>query len=477
MANYIISMPLQDIWKDKRGEENNMAKGSFHSAARSLRVVQADVDQEKMPNSMSVNRGSKCLVIEGNQNVFGNIKVNGAKNAAVAILPASLLTEGAVKVDNLPNITDINKLVDIIVALGAKVTSPGKGHLCIDASSVNRFAPPANLVNQLRASYYLMGSLLGRFGQVEVPMPGGCDLGPRPIDQHIKGFTALGAKVDLEHGIVKIKARKLKGAHIYLDVVSVGATINIMLAAVKAEGKTIIENAAKEPEIVDTANFLNALGCQVVGAGTDVIKINGVKTLGDVEHKVIPDRIEAGTYMIAAAATNGQATVIDIIPKHLDPLTAKLKEMGADVEVGPDWITVKGREVLQPSDVKTFPYPGFPTDLQPPIMVLLTRAQGTSLITENVFERRFRHVDELKKMGAKIKLEGRTAIIEGGHKLYGAPVKAMDLRGGAAFIIAGLKSDGKTVLTGIEHVDRGYEDIVSRFKQLSVNIERSFVQG
>ncbi len=449
---------------------------SFHSAARPLRVVQANEKQEQLPGAGTYDAPSKCLVIEGGQKLYGDIKINGAKNAAVAILPAALLAERTVKIENLPNITDISKLVEIIIALGAKVTSPGKGCLCVDASTVSRYAPPANLVNQLRASYYLMGSLLGRFGQVEVPMPGGCDLGPRPIDQHIKGFTALGAHVELEHGIVKIKARKLTGAHIYLDVVSVGATINIMLAAVKAEGKTIIENAAKEPEIVDTANFLNALGCQVVGAGTDVIKINGVKKLGDVEHNVIPDRIEAGTFMIAAAAAGGEVQVLDIIPKHLDPLTAKLKEVGAEVDVGPDWIVVKEKENLQASDVKTFPYPGFPTDLQPPIMVLLTRAQGTSLITENVFERRFRHVDELKKMGANIKVEGRIAVIEGGQKLYGAPVRAMDLRGGAAFIIAGLKSEGKTVLTGVEHIDRGYEDIVDRFRELSVQIQRSFVE-
>ncbi len=451
-----------------------MSKGSFTSATRHFKPLEAHAEREATQQFRQRGSGTACLVVEGGQSISGEISINGAKNAAVAILPAALLAERTVKVDNLPNITDIQKLTDIIVSLGAKVSSPGRGYLCIDPSSVNSCIPPANLVNQLRASYYLMGSLLGRFGQVEVPKPGGCDLGPRPIDQHIKGFTALGAQVNQEHGIVKIKARKLQGAHIYLDVVSVGATINIMLAAVKAEGKTIIENAAKEPEIVDTANFLNALGCQVVGAGTDVIKINGVKKLGEVEHKVIPDRIEAGTFMIAAAATGGEARVCEIIPKHLDPLTAKLKEVGADVEVGPDWILVRGGRKLRASDIKTFPYPGFPTDLQPPIMVLMTGAPGTSYITENVFERRFRHVDELKKMGASINLLGRTAVIEGGHKLYGAPVKAMDLRGGAAFIIAGLKSEGKTILTGIEHIDRGYENIVERFKCLSVHMERSF---
>lgn len=415
---------------------------------------------------------SEQLIIRGNQKINGMIKINGAKNAAVAVLPAALLTEGTVRVENLPDITDISRLVDIISALGAKVSMPAKGCLHINSSGVNSFVPPASLVSKLRASYYLMGSLLGRFRQVEIPMPGGCDLGPRPIDQHIKGFSALGAKVQLESGIVKVKARKLRGAHIYLDVVSVGATINIMLAASRAEGKTIIENAAKEPEIVDVANFLNAMGCQVVGAGTDVIKIQGIKEPGCAEHTVIPDRIEAGTYMIAAAATEGEALLQDVIPKHLDPVIAKLREVGAEVEVGPDWLKVKGNSHLNPSDVKTFPYPGFPTDLQPPIMVLLTRAKGISLVTENVFERRFRHVDELKRMGARIKVEGRTAIIEGGNELNGAPVRAMDLRGGAAFIIAGLSSRGETILSGVEHIDRGYARIEDRFRQLGVEIRR-----
>jgi UDP-N-acetylglucosamine 1-carboxyvinyltransferase len=415
------------------------------------------------------------LHIKGKQKIKGEIRVNGAKNAAVAILPAALLTEGVVKIDNLPRITDIDKLVDILNALGAKVSSSEERCLYIDSSGVDNFSPPPSLVNKFRASYYLMGVLLGRFGKVAIPMPGGCNLGPRPIDQHIKGFTALGAKVELEHGIVKIKAKKLRGAHIYLDVVSVGATINIMLAAVRAEGKTIIENAAKEPEIVDVANFLNAMGAQVIGTGTDVIKIQGVPELGQAEHTIIPDRIEAGTFMIATAATRGEALVTEVIPKHLDPIIAKLKEVGAYLEVGPDWVKVKGNNVLFPADVKTFPYPGFPTDLQAPMMVLLTQAPGISFITENVFEGRFRHVDELKKMGARIKLGGRTAIIEGGYELVSAPVRAMDLRGGAAFIIAGLISRGETVLAGVEHIDRGYEFIEERLKQLGVNVERKII--
>ncbi|MGI6328054.1 MAG: UDP-N-acetylglucosamine 1-carboxyvinyltransferase [Dethiobacteria bacterium] len=416
------------------------------------------------------------LLLKGKQQINGTIQINGAKNAAVAILPAALLTRGTVEVDNLPKITDIDKIIQILQSLGAVVTSTGKRSVSIDSSRVNSFCPPPSIVNKFRASYYFMGSLLGRFSQVEIPLPGGCNLGPRPIDQHVKGFTALGAEVELKHGIVKIKARRLMGTHIYLDVVSVGATINIMLAAARAEGKTVIENAAREPEIVDVANFLNAMGAQVVGAGTDVIKIQGVPELGQAEHSVIPDRIEAGTFMIAAAATRGEALVADVIPKHLDSIIAKLKEVGNDVEVGPDWVRVKGNSRLSPADVKTFPYPGFPTDLQAPMIVLLTQAGGTSFVTENVFEERFNHLCELRKMGAKIKLGGRTAIIEGGHELSGAPVKALDLRGGAAFIIAGLISKGETRLEGVEHIDRGYEKIEERFKLLGVNIERRIQQ-
>ena len=410
--------------------------------------------------------------VKGKQRVKGSIVINGAKNSAVALLPAALLTEEIVKIDNLPKITDIDILMDIMGALGASVSSTGNHSLCIDGANVNSYSPPGALVNQLRASYYLMGSLLGRFGRVEIPMPGGCDLGPRPIDQHIKGFSAMGARVDMEYGLIKIVAKQLRGAHIYLDVVSVGATINIMLAAAKAEGKTIIENAAKEPEIVDVANFLNAMGAQVRGAGTDVIKIQGVKKLFAVEHSVIPDRIEAGTFMIAAAATGGDLMVKGVIPKHLEPVTAKLKEVGVDVESGPDFLRVIGRDKLSPCDVKTFPYPGFPTDLQPHMMVLLTKAPGISLVTENVFERRFCHIEELHKMGAQITLEGRTAIIEGGKALSSAPLRALDLRGGAAFIIAALMAEGDTIITDVKYIDRGYEKIEERFREVGVSVKR-----
>ena len=412
------------------------------------------------------------FLVKGKQRTEGRIVINGAKNSAVALLPAALLTEETVKIDNLPQITDIDKLLNIIRLLGASVSSPGDHSLSINGANVNSFSPSGMLVNQLRASYYLMGSLLGRFGCVEIPMPGGCDLGPRPIDQHIKGFSAMGAKVEMDHGLMKVFAKELRGAHIYLDVVSVGATINIMLAAVKAEGKTIIENAAREPEIVDVANFLNAMGAQVRGAGTDVIKIQGVKRLHAVEYSVIPDRIEAGTFMIAAAATGGELVVEGVIPKHLEPVTAKLKEVGVEVETGPDYLRVSGREYLSPCDVKTFPYPGFPTDLQPHMMVLLTRAPGISLVTENVFERRFCHIDELRKMGAQITLEGRTAIIEGGGELSSAPLKAMDLRGGAAFIIAALMANGDTVINDVKYIDRGYERIEERFHKVGVSVQR-----
>ncbi len=414
----------------------------------------------------------QCLRIYGKQKTHGSIRINGAKNSAVAILPAALLTCKTVKIDNLPDITDIQRLMEILTVLGAKVSSLTETSLELNLSGVGSSIPPPELVNQLRASYYLMGSLLGRFKRVDIPMPGGCDLGPRPIDQHIKGFTALGADVHLDHGVMKLRAKELKGAHIYLDIVSVGATINIMLAAVLAEGKTVIENVAKEPEIVDVANFLNAMGAQIRGAGTDVIKIQGVKELGSAEHIVIPDRIEAGTFMIAAAATGGEVLIRDIIPKHLDAIIAKLKEVGVSLDIGLDWVLVKGSGCLMPSDVKTFPYPGFPTDLQPHMMVLLACSRGTSLITENVFERRFRHIDELKKMGARIKIEGRSAVIEGGHELTGASLQAMDLRGGASFVIAGLISKGETLIRGVEHIDRGYERIEDRFNSLGVKVER-----
>lgn len=414
---------------------------------------------------------SRLLITGNGKPLSGSVKISGAKNAAVAIIPAALLTEAPVIIENLPEIRDIAILVEILRELGVKAGWEFPSTLHIDASNLKRWSAPYDFVKKLRASYYLIGALVGRFGRAEVPVPGGCDLGPRPIDQHIKGLAALGAKVEVEHGMIKVDANKLTGAHIYLDVVSVGATINIMLAAVKAQGKTIIENAAKEPEIVDVANFLNAMGAQIRGAGTDVIKITGVSNLGPATHTVIPDRIEAGTYMIAAAATGGDVLLSDVIPKHLDPVTAKLREMDVSVDVSDDQIRVTSQPVLQPADIKTFPYPGFPTDLQSLAMVLLTRAGGSSVITENVFEGRFKHVDELKRMGARIKVEGRTAIVDGRCHLTGAPVRATDLRAGAAFIVAGLIAQGETVISETDHIYRGYEKICRKFTTIGADIK------
>lgn len=413
------------------------------------------------------------LIIPGNQTIRGKIKVSGAKNAAVAVLPASIIPGAKVYIENIPEIDDVSTLVQILESMGLYIRRRGRNALEIDSSKMWPDAtPPYDLVKKLRASSYFMGSLLARFKRADVPAPGGCELGPRPIDQHLKGFAALGADVSVEHGIVKLRAEKLHGAKIYLDVVSVGATINIMLAAVGAEGRTVIENAAKEPEIVDLANFLNAIGASVRGAGTDIIRIDGVKDFYSASHNIIPDRIEAGTLLMAAAATGGDLLLQDVIPTHLEASIAKLKEMGYKISTTLDTVEIKGAAELTPVDIKTFPYPGFPTDLQPLGMVVLTRVPGTSIITENVFENRFRHVDELKRMGARIKLEGRTAVVEGGNRLTGAPVKVTDLRAGAALIVAGLIAKGETVLSGVEHIYRGYENIEEKYAEIGVQIYR-----
>jgi UDP-N-acetylglucosamine 1-carboxyvinyltransferase len=412
----------------------------------------------------------KLCIAGNNTPLHGKVKVSGAKNSAVAIIPAAILSAAPVRIDNLPDIQDIHILAEILRSLGVGV-SWQNGTLDVDAGKLFDWRATYDLVKRLRASYYLLGALAGRCGRAVVPAPGGCDLGPRPIDQHIKGLAALGARVRVEHGLIKMEASRLTGADIYLDVVSVGATINIMLAAVRARGRTVIENAAKEPEIVDTANFLNAMGANIRGAGTDVIKITGVDELGGAVHTVIPDRIEAGTYMIAAAATGGDVLLCDVIPKHLDPIVAKLREMGISVEVADDQVRVVSQGPPQAVDVKTFPYPGFPTDLQSLIMVLLTRAKGSSVITENVFEGRFRHVDELKRMGARIKVEGRAALVEGPVQLTGAPVSATDLRAGASFIIAGLIAKGETHISQIGHISRGYEKVCEKFSCLGADIK------
>ncbi len=413
------------------------------------------------------------IVINGGNKLHGKVRISGAKNAAVAILPAALMSTGKISLSNLPDINDVRTLIAILENLGVGIRRRGRNAVELKPARLRGYSPPYELVKKMRASYYLMGSLLARFGRAEVPIPGGCDLGPRPIDQHLKGFAALGVDIEIEHGLIKLKvANKMRGAHIYLDVVSVGATINLMLAAAAAEGRTVLENAAKEPEIVDVANFLNAMGASIKGAGTDVIRIDGVSQFGSAEHIVIPDRIEAGTFMMAAAATGGEVVVEEVIPKHLEAVTAKLREMGAAVAVEPERIWVKRTGKLLPSDLKTFPYPGFPTDLQPLSMALLTAAEGTSIITENVFDGRFRHVDELKRMGAQIKVEGRTAVVEGGLPLSAAPVTATDLRAGAALVVAGLMAEGETVVSEAEHIDRGYEQFEEKLRGLGASIKR-----
>lgn len=412
------------------------------------------------------------LIIEGGTKLKGKVNISGFKNAAVAIIPATLLAADKCVIENIPLIRDVFILKEIMKDLGADVELSDDGVMTIDTSKIKECDSTNDLSQKLRASYYLIGAGLSRFKEVNASYPGGCDIGTRPIDQHIKGFEALGAKVDIEHGVIKVKADRLIGTKIYLDVVSVGATINIMMAAVLAEGTTIIENAAKEPHIVDVANFLNSMGADVRGAGTDVIKINGVDKLHGCTYSVIPDQIEAGTYMIAAAATKGDVIINNVIPKHLEPITAKLMEMGVKVVEYGDSIRVTGTDELKNINIKTLPYPGFPTDLQQPMTVFLSTVKGTSIVTESIFEGRFKYVDELKRMGAKIKVEGRTAVIEGVEKLSGAKVMATDLRAGAAFVIAGLIAEGITELGSIYHVDRGYEKIENKLINLGAKISR-----
>lgn len=413
------------------------------------------------------------LVINGQKPLNGEVYISGAKNAAVAVIPAALLVEGTCRIENIPNIKDVKIITDLLVKLGAKLKHEDNNSITIDAMEVNSYKAEYEMVKSMRASYYLLGALLGRFKNAEVALPGGCDFGFRPMDQHIKGFEALGAKVAIEHGVVKVRADKLVGAQIYLDVVSVGATINLMLAAVRAEGITTIENAAKEPHVVDVANFLNAMGANVKGAGTDVIKIKGVESLrGGGTYSIIPDQIEAGTFMIAAAATGGDVTVKNLIPKHMESLTAKLMEMNVKIVEGEDWIRVIGTDKITKVNIKTLPYPGFPTDLHPPIAVLLCLAEGTSTITEGVWDLRFQYIDELKRMGANIKVEGRIAVIEGVPELSGAPINATDLRAGAAMVIAALVARGTSEIHNVKYIDRGYENIEEKFRNLGADVRR-----
>ena len=414
------------------------------------------------------------IIIHGRKPLKGDIYISGAKNAAVAVLPAALLIEGSCRIENLPDIKDTRILEETLTQLGAKVTFEDRNTVLIDSTDVNSYIASYDMIKSMRASYYLLGALLGRFGKAEVALPGGCDFGHRPIDQHIKGFEALGAKVVIENGMIKLTAEKLTGNQIYLDVISVGATINLMLAAVVAEGTTVIENAAKEPHIVDTANFLNAAGADIKGAGTDVIKIRGVKSLkGGNVHSIIPDMIEAGTFMIASAATDGDVTVRNVIPKHLESLSAKLQEMNINVEEGDDWIRVTGGNgTIRKVNIKTLPYPGFATDLHPPVTVLLCLAEGNSTITESIWPQRFQYVDELRRMGAKIRANGGMAIIEGPVTLTGAQVNAIDLRAGAAVVLAGLAAEGKTEVSNVKYIDRGYENFVGKLQSLGADISR-----
>ncbi|MEF9934307.1 MAG: UDP-N-acetylglucosamine 1-carboxyvinyltransferase [Clostridium sp.] len=413
------------------------------------------------------------LLIEGGRKLVGKVKVSGAKNAAVAILPAAILADsGTCTIDNLPNIEDINCLEQIIGNLGATVER-APGTMKIDPSGIKSHLALRDEVKRMRASYYLIGALLSKFGKAEVVFPGGCNIGTRPIDQHIKGFEAMGATVTVEDGVIKAYTENgLRGANIYLDVVSVGATINIMLAATKAEGTTIIENAAKEPHIVDVANFLNSMGANVKGAGTDVIKIKGVDKIVASDYSVIPDQIEAGTYMIVGAITKGDVTVENVIPKHLESITAKLLEMGINVEEGEDSVRVTCEGRPKSINLKTLPYPGFPTDLQQPMSTLLAVSEGVSTINESIWEGRFRHIGELQKMGAIGEVDGKIAKITGVEGLTGAEVEATDLRAGAAMVVAGLVASGTTKVTNLVHVDRGYEHIEDKLTALGASIKR-----
>lgn len=409
--------------------------------------------------------------IRGGNPLVGEVEIGGAKNAALPVLAASTMTEETVYIDNLPDVRDINVLLDAMEHIGILVKRTDRHKAVINAGNINSLVVEEETLKKIRGSYYFLGALLGKYKHAEVVLPGGCDIGSRAIDQHIKGFRALGAKVTIEHGLIKATADRLVGGHIYMDVSSVGATINVMMAATMAEGMTIIENSAKEPHVVDLANFLNSMGANIRGAGTDVIRIKGVERLHGTEYTIIPDQIEAGTYMFAAAVTKGDVTVKNVIPKHLESITSKLLEIGCEVEETDDCIRVVASKPLQHTQVKTLPYPGFPTDMQPQITVALALSRGTSIVTESIFENRFKYVDELTRMGASIKVEGNTAIIDGVEKYTGASISAPDLRAGAALVIAALAAEGVTVVDDIKYIQRGYEDFHLKLQGLGAQIE------
>ena len=411
-------------------------------------------------------------IIKGGNPLVGEVEIGGAKNAALAILAAAIMTDETVLIDNLPDVNDINVLLEAIQGIGAMVQRVDRHTVKINGSAITDFNIEYDYIKKIRASYYLLGAMLGKYKRADVALPGGCNIGSRPIDQHLKGFRALGADVDIEHGKIVAEAEHLRGTHLYFDVVSVGATINVMMAAAMADGLTIMENVAKEPHVVDVANFLNSMGANIRGAGTDVIKIRGVKSLHKTEYSIIPDQIEAGTFMFAAAATKGDVTVLNVIPKHLDATISKLVDIGCEVEEFDDAVRVVAKNRLRSTQVKTLPYPGYPTDMQPQIGVVLALAQGTSTITESIFENRFKYLDELARMGAVIKVEGNSATIEGVEKFSGARVSAPDLRAGAALCIAGLATDGITIVDDIVYIQRGYERFEEKLRGLGGIIEK-----
>lgn len=409
--------------------------------------------------------------IKGGNPLVGDVEIGGAKNAALPILAASAMTDETVYIDNVPDVRDINVMLDAMQDIGVVVKHAGRHKVILNAGNIHSLVAENEAIKKIRASYYLMGALLGKYKCAEVALPGGCDIGCRAIDQHIKGFRALGAEVVIEHGLIKAKTQQLVGGHIYMDVVSVGATINVMMAAALADGLTIIENSAKEPHVVDVANFLNSMGANIKGAGTDVIRIKGVNKLHGSDYTIIPDQIEAGTFMFAAAVTKGDVTVKNIIPKHLESITAKLLEIGCEVEEAEDCIRVVSSKPLLHTHVKTLPYPGFPTDMQPQITAALALSKGTSIVTESIFENRFKYVDELTRMGANIKVEGNTAIIDGVGRYTGASISAPDLRAGAALVIAALSAEGFTLVDDIRYIERGYEDFHLKLQNLGAHIE------
>ena len=411
-------------------------------------------------------------VIKGGNPLVGEVEIGGAKNAALAILAAAVMTDDTVIIENMPDVRDTNVMLQAMESIGVLVERVDRHTVKINARNVNGHVIEDDYIKKIRASYYLIGALLGKYKKAEVSLPGGCNIGSRPIDQHLKGFRALGAKVDIAHGMIIAQADMLKGNHIYLDVVSVGATINVMLASIMADGVTIIENSAKEPHVVDVANFLNSMGANIKGAGTDVIRVRGVEKLHGTEYAIIPDQIEAGTFMFAAAITKGDVTVKNVIPKHLESISAKLLEIGCEIEESDDAVRVVAAKPLSHTHVKTLPYPGFPTDMQPQIAVTLALSCGTSIVTESIFENRFKYVDELTRMGANIKVEGNTAIIDGVSRYTGASITAPDLRAGAALVLAGLAAEGFTTVDDIRYIERGYEDFDAKLRSLGAMIEK-----